>query len=70
MDKWKIIFYISGAIYLFGCVIYWFFASGEVQPWAQTHIKPTNENNKTDVEKNNKPPPYAYTNEGIELKDE
>lgn len=70
VEKWKIIFYISAGIYLFGCVIYWFFASGEVQPWAQTHIQQTNKNNKTDVEKNNKPPPYAYTNEGIELKDE
>jgi hypothetical protein len=24
----------SGGIYLFGCVIYWIWAEGEIQPWA------------------------------------
>lgn len=70
VEKWKIVFYISAGIYLFGCLVYWFFASGEVQPWARVHEQQTIEDNRTDIEKYNKPPPYAYTNEGIELKDE
>lgn len=32
--QWKIVFIISASIYLVGCVVYWFFASGELQPWA------------------------------------
>lgn len=26
---------ISAAVYLFGCLVYWFWASGKIQPWAQ-----------------------------------
>lgn len=33
-SEWKIIFYITAAVYLFGSIFYWFFASGELQPWA------------------------------------
>ncbi|XP_070504435.1 sialin-like [Chironomus tepperi] len=33
-EQWKIIFYIAGGIYLFGCIIYFIWAEGEVQPWA------------------------------------
>lgn len=33
-SEWKIIFYITAGFYLFGSVFYWFFASGELQPWA------------------------------------
>lgn len=25
---------LAGGIYLFGCVIYWIWAQGEIQPWA------------------------------------
>lgn len=32
--QWKIVFIISASVYLVGCIIYWFFASGELQPWA------------------------------------
>ena len=31
---WQIVFYIAASIYLFGAVVYWFWSSGEVQPWA------------------------------------
>ncbi|CAG9864851.1 unnamed protein product [Phyllotreta striolata] len=34
IDEWRIIFYISSAIYLFGAIFYAFNASGELQPWA------------------------------------
>ncbi|XP_037046143.1 sialin-like isoform X2 [Bradysia coprophila] len=33
-SEWKIIFYITAGVYLFGSVFYWFFASGELQSWA------------------------------------
>lgn len=57
----------SASIYLVGCVIYWFFASGEVQPWAKTpNTSPVNSNGVAD--KNGKS--FAYTNEAIEMKDE
>lgn len=26
---------MTSCVYLCGCVIYWFFASGELQPWAK-----------------------------------
>lgn len=34
-EEWRTVFYITSGIYLFGCVVYWFWASGEVQPWAR-----------------------------------
>lgn len=34
-EEWRLVFYISAGIYLVGCVVYWFWASGEVQPWAR-----------------------------------
>uniref|UniRef100_A0A336KTH8 CSON014673 protein n=1 Tax=Culicoides sonorensis TaxID=179676 RepID=A0A336KTH8_CULSO len=33
-SQWKIVFIISASIYLVGCVVYWFFCSGNLQPWA------------------------------------
>lgn len=35
VDEWRIIFYISSGLYLFGAVFYGSFVSGELQPWAQ-----------------------------------
>ncbi|KAK5646078.1 hypothetical protein RI129_004542 [Pyrocoelia pectoralis] len=32
--EWQIVFFISSAVYLFGCIFYAIFASGEVQSWA------------------------------------
>lgn len=34
VEEWRIVFYITSAIYLFGCVFYAIFASGQLQPWA------------------------------------
>uniref|UniRef100_A0A7G3ATP0 Putative permease of the major facilitator superfamily protein n=1 Tax=Lutzomyia longipalpis TaxID=7200 RepID=A0A7G3ATP0_LUTLO len=36
-EQWQVVFYISSGIYLVGCVIYWFFCRGELQPWANTN---------------------------------
>ena len=33
-SEWQLVFYIAAGIYLIGAVIYWFWASGELQPWA------------------------------------
>lgn len=34
-NQWKWIFIMTSCVYLFGCLIYWFFASGELQSWAK-----------------------------------
>ncbi|CRL06625.1 CLUMA_CG019443, isoform A [Clunio marinus] len=66
-EEWKIVFYISAGSYLVGCVFYWIFVSGEVQPWAKQTSNDTTVQNKV-PEKNGKA--FAYSNEAIEMKDE
>jgi MFS transporter, ACS family, solute carrier family 17 (sodium-dependent inorganic phosphate cotransporter), other len=34
-SQWKWIFIMTSCVYVCGCLIYWFFASGELQPWAK-----------------------------------
>jgi ACS family sodium-dependent inorganic phosphate cotransporter len=48
-SQWRIVFYIAAAIYLVGAVIYWFFASGELQPWA---VEKVEETEKTEGDQN------------------
>ncbi|KAJ6646669.1 Vesicular glutamate transporter 1, partial [Pseudolycoriella hygida] len=36
IDDWRVVFYLAGSIYVAGGVIYWFWCSGELQPWSQT----------------------------------
>lgn len=50
--QWKIVFIISASIYLVGCVVYWFFASGQLQPWA-IHKK-TDGDDDMEIEKQKK----------------
>ncbi|XP_058461728.1 sialin-like [Malaya genurostris] len=33
-DQWRLVFYIAAGIYMVGFVVYWFWASGELQPWS------------------------------------
>ncbi|XP_059615144.1 sialin-like [Phlebotomus argentipes] len=33
-DQWQIVFFICVGINVVGCLFYWFFARGELQPWA------------------------------------
>lgn len=33
--EWNMVFIIAATIYMVGCVIYWFFVSGELQSWAK-----------------------------------
>lgn len=35
MLEWRIVFFISAAIYATGAIFYGIFGSGEVQPWAK-----------------------------------
>ncbi|XP_055373407.1 sialin-like [Condylostylus longicornis] len=35
-EEWKIVFYISASVYIVGAIIYWCWASGELQEWAKT----------------------------------
>lgn len=58
-------FYISSGIYLVGCIIYWLWASGEVQPWARQEII------ELDTEKNEQIPNstlQGHVNEGADIK--
>ncbi|XP_031620236.1 vesicular glutamate transporter 1-like isoform X2 [Contarinia nasturtii] len=61
-DEWQIVFMISAGVYLFGCVIYWMWATGEVQPWAQKTLS---------SESNNKPKSpdtaHGHENDGLEI---
>lgn len=54
---------ISSAVYLFGCFVYWFWASGELQPWAkraETIDKP--KQHEIDA-----PTYVGYSNQAIEV---
>lgn len=56
---------ISAGVYLFGCIVYWFWATGELQPWAKEASTPRASENKQ------KPPDavtyVGYANEGLEM---
>lgn len=39
MEEWRIIFIVTTCIYLFGCTVYWFWSSGELQSWAKNSEK-------------------------------
>lgn len=63
-EQWQIVFYITSGIYCFGCVIYWFFSSGELQPWANAHEKSL-ENPENPTTKN--PTMNGIKNEAMEM---
>lgn len=61
-EEWKTVFFISAGIYLIGCVVYWFWASGELQEWAKTPEQKALELNHKKA--------HTYANEAITIKDE
>uniref|UniRef100_A0A1B0EX68 Permease of the major facilitator superfamily protein n=1 Tax=Lutzomyia longipalpis TaxID=7200 RepID=A0A1B0EX68_LUTLO len=62
-EQWQIVFFITSGIYCVGCVIYWFFSSGELQPWATSKEKSlTNLENPT-----TKNPKEGIKNEAMEM---
>lgn len=68
--SWQTVFYIAAGIYLFGCVIYWFWCSGEVQPWALV-AEEEDQRRQEQEEKNNNNSGKAigkgYANDSLEL---
>lgn len=62
-EEWKIVFFISAGIYLIGCLIYWFWASGEIQEWAKL-------SNQQDATINHRPNNVGYVNDGVTINDE
>ncbi|XP_029649434.1 sialin [Octopus sinensis] len=40
-EEWQVVFYISAAVYIFGAIFYFLFASGEIQPWSQKCVSST-----------------------------
>nr|CAG4638404.1 EOG090X04X8 [Cyclestheria hislopi] len=48
-SEWHIVFYIAAGIYLFGCVFYGIFASGDRQSWAMDSEEKEPDNNMTDI---------------------
>lgn len=66
--SWQTVFYIAAGIYLFGCAIYWFYASGEVQPWAIVAEEEDRvRHEQEEAENNAKQPTKGYANETLEL---
>lgn len=57
--EWRIVFCISGLIYLFGAIFYAIFASGEVQPWA---VEKTDKKIESDGKNKEK---VAYENQAM-----
>ncbi|XP_055912170.1 sialin isoform X1 [Eupeodes corollae] len=68
-DEWRIVFFISAGIYCVGCVIYWLFASGELQDWAKTPEQLAAEAEARAVLRAEQPVVGGYTNEAVELKE-
>ena len=45
-EEWLVVFDIASIIFVFGCVVYIFFGSSELEPWAKVQ-KETNEEFKS-----------------------
>lgn len=61
---------ISSAVYLAGCIIYWFWASGELQPWSKKPALPPIEPASVSPTKPNlveRVTYVGYTNEGADM---
>lgn len=71
--SWQTVFYIAAGIYLFGCAIYWFFASGEVQPWAlvaeeEDRVRQQEEEARNRIGNDlDNAPAKGYANQSLEL---
>lgn len=47
------VFYITSIVYAVGTVVYWFWCSGELQPWAKESLKKNNADVVKSDSKNN-----------------
>ncbi|CAO1314915.1 unnamed protein product [Diamesa tonsa] len=60
-DEWRIIFYISGVIYILGCIIYWIWCEGTVQPWAIQSSKTKNDFKTSQLQ--------GYSNQNLDIRE-
>lgn len=54
---------VSGGIYLFGAIVYWFWAEGEVQPWAIQEPEPA------DAVKDRNTQVTGFSNPGLDIRE-
>ncbi|KAL7051876.1 hypothetical protein ACKWTF_004671 [Chironomus riparius] len=52
VNQWKNVFIVTAHVYFLGCIFYWFYSSGEVQPWAILPEDATGISNAIDIESN------------------
>lgn len=52
VNQWKDVFIITAHVYFLGCIFYWFYSSGEVQPWAKSPEDANGINSTYDIESN------------------
>lgn len=62
IEEWRLVFFISSLLYLFGCVVYWMWSSGELQTWAQKSSVTDSKQKPTDAATY-----VGYANEGLEM---
>uniref|UniRef100_A0A1B0CGB7 Putative permease of the major facilitator superfamily protein n=1 Tax=Lutzomyia longipalpis TaxID=7200 RepID=A0A1B0CGB7_LUTLO len=66
-EQWQIVFFIVVAINVIGCLVYWFFAKGELQQWAQTSsdcIATSQDRHKIEEKSADNEKSYSMENEG------
>ncbi|XP_073838325.1 major facilitator superfamily transporter 9 [Musca autumnalis] len=69
-EEWKTVFFISAGVYLIGCVIYWMWASGELQEWAKTDEMKALEMTHKENGNNHANSNSAYVNEALDVKED
>ncbi|XP_054734152.1 sialin [Anastrepha obliqua] len=70
-EEWKVVFFISAGVYLIGCLIYWFWASGELQEWAKLpEQKAIEAEQKQGALMTNATGREGYVNAAVDLKDQ
>lgn len=69
VQEWRIVFMISSVIYLLGCLIYWCWASGEVQAWSKKFDPPADSTSPNQTKPNlvDRVSYVGYTNEAAEM---
>lgn len=52
VNQWKNVFIITAHVYFLGCIFYWFYSSGEIQPWAKSPEYTSGITSTNDIESN------------------
>ena len=61
VNQWKNVFIVTAHVYFLGCIFYWVYSSGEVQPWAKLPEDAIRVSSMIDIESN-----QTETKENIE----